>query len=55
MPARSWRRDPGGRGEILPAFVLYMNRYQIKPEERALELRFGREFADYTRRVRRWL
>jgi protein-S-isoprenylcysteine O-methyltransferase Ste14 len=38
----------------LPAFVLYMNRFQIRPEERALESRFGREFLDYQGRVRRW-
>lgn len=40
---------------VLPVFVLYMNRFQIRPEERALELRFGGEFADYARRVRRWI
>jgi protein-S-isoprenylcysteine O-methyltransferase Ste14 len=40
---------------LLPGFVLYMNRFQIEPEERALELRFGREFVEYTRRARRWL
>ncbi len=39
----------------LPAFVLYMNRFQIAPEERALELRFGRSFTDYCGRVRRWI
>jgi len=36
-------------------FVAYMNRFQIKPEERALEAAFGQEFVDYRRRVRRWL
>jgi protein-S-isoprenylcysteine O-methyltransferase Ste14 len=40
---------------LLPAFVLYMNRFQIEPEERALESRFGPEFVDYKRRVRRWI
>jgi len=40
---------------LLPGFVLYMNRYQIEPEERALSRRFGHEFATYTSRVRRWL
>lgn len=39
----------------LPAFVLYMNRFQIRPEERALHARFGAAYAEYTRRVRRWL
>lgn len=37
------------------AFVLYMTRFQIIPEERALHSLFGPAFAEYTRRVRRWL
>ena len=37
------------------AFVLYMNRFQIGPEEQALEALFGDDFLDYKRRVRRWL
>jgi protein-S-isoprenylcysteine O-methyltransferase Ste14 len=40
---------------FLPVFVVYMNRFQIKPEERALTSRFGQEFVAYTRHVRRWL
>lgn len=40
---------------FLPAFVAYMNRFQIAPEERVLASLFGREFADYQSRVRRWL
>ena len=36
-------------------FVPYMNRFQIRPEERALERQFGQSFQDYCRRVRRWL
>jgi len=36
-------------------FVLYMNRFQIGPEERALESLFGSEFAVYRTKVRRWL
>ena len=39
----------------LPAFVLYMNRFQIEPEERALAARFGQEAAAYRSSVRRWL
>jgi protein-S-isoprenylcysteine O-methyltransferase Ste14 len=37
------------------AFVLYMDRFQIRPEERVLQRAFGQAFADYRRRVRRWL
>ena len=36
-------------------FAPYMSRFQIRPEERALEQTHGREFLDYCRRVRRWL
>jgi protein-S-isoprenylcysteine O-methyltransferase Ste14 len=40
---------------VLPAFVLYMNRFQICPEERALLSRFGKDYEEYTARVRRWV
>lgn len=36
-------------------FVLYLNRFQIQPEERALTKLFGAEYTNYARRVRRWL
>lgn len=40
---------------FLPAFIFYMNRFQIEPEEKALTSLFGRQFVAYTSRVRRWL
>ena len=40
---------------VLPLFVLYLNRFQIVPEERALRARFGASYEVYTRSVRRWL
>jgi protein-S-isoprenylcysteine O-methyltransferase Ste14 len=40
---------------VLPVFVLYLNRLQIEPEERALASRFGADFEEYRRSVRRWL
>jgi len=40
---------------FLPAFVLYMNRFQIAPEERVLSAKFGDEYEAYQRAVRRWL
>lgn len=39
---------------IAPLFVVYMNRFQIAPEERALAALFGDSFAAYKRDVRRW-
>jgi len=36
-------------------FVPWLNRFQIVPEERALERAFGAEFDAYRARVRRWL
>lgn len=37
------------------AFVLFISRFQIVPEERALIGKFGGAYADYCRSVRRWL
>jgi len=37
------------------AFILYLNYFQIGPEERALAARFGKEYAAYTAHVRRWI
>jgi protein-S-isoprenylcysteine O-methyltransferase Ste14 len=38
-----------------PAFVIYLNRFQIAPEECALRAQFGPEFNAYSARVPRWL
>jgi protein-S-isoprenylcysteine O-methyltransferase Ste14 len=40
---------------FVPAFIFYMNRFQIEPEEKALAAKFNQEFVDYKSRVRRWL
>jgi protein-S-isoprenylcysteine O-methyltransferase Ste14 len=37
------------------AFVAYLNRFQIAPEERALSARFGAAYESYAGRVRRWI
>jgi protein-S-isoprenylcysteine O-methyltransferase Ste14 len=37
------------------AYFLYIARFQIAPEERALATLFGAEYAGYLTRVRRWL
>jgi protein-S-isoprenylcysteine O-methyltransferase Ste14 len=39
----------------LPAFVWYITRFQILPEERTLEAKFGAEYSAYRASVRRWL
>lgn len=36
-------------------FVCYMNRFQIIPEEKALETLFGEEYRVYKTQVRRWI
>ena len=36
------------------AFVLYIGRFQIAPEERALLARFGNTYAEYMTKVGRW-
>jgi protein-S-isoprenylcysteine O-methyltransferase Ste14 len=36
-------------------FWLYIERFQIRPEEKALVALFGSTFTDYSSRVRRWL
>lgn len=40
---------------ILPLFVFYLSYFQIIPEEKVLEIKFGDEYLNYKRRVRRWL
>jgi protein-S-isoprenylcysteine O-methyltransferase Ste14 len=40
---------------MVALFVAYVDRFQIRPEERALRERFGTQFDLYCRSVRRWL
>ena len=37
------------------AFALYITRFQIVPEERAMNSLFGSAFSEYSQSVRRWL
>jgi protein-S-isoprenylcysteine O-methyltransferase Ste14 len=39
----------------VPLFVLYINRWQIIPEERVLSARFPEAYPLFRQRVRRWL
>jgi protein-S-isoprenylcysteine O-methyltransferase Ste14 len=40
---------------FLPVYVLYLNRFQIAPEERVLTSLFGETYVAYQARARRWL
>lgn len=40
---------------LLPLFVMYMNRFQIIPEERYMCEKFGHEYRQYASVVRRWI
>jgi protein-S-isoprenylcysteine O-methyltransferase Ste14 len=37
------------------AFVAFITRFQIMPEERVMRAKFGAAYEDYCRRVRRWV
>lgn len=39
----------------LAVFMLYIQCFQIYPEERAMQLLFGEAYRDYCSRVRRWI
>lgn len=55
LAAWALRLGDGGSALLLAGFVAYIARFQISPEERALRVRFGEDFEDYRRRVRRWI
>jgi protein-S-isoprenylcysteine O-methyltransferase Ste14 len=40
---------------FVPLFVAFIDRFQIRPEERALRARFGEEYERYCAKVGRWL
>ncbi|TYL48994.1 methyltransferase family protein [Marinomonas sp. IMCC 4694] len=40
---------------LLPAFILYMNRFQIVPEERFMQEKFAGSYRQYKSQVRRWI
>lgn len=50
----AWLAHPWAAVATL-SYVAYIDRFQIRPEERVLRARFGSEYADYVRTVRRWI
>ena len=50
----AWLGHPAGL-IATGTFVAYIDRFQIRPEQRAMQAQFGSAFARYSRRVRRWI
>ena len=50
----AWLANPAASA-VLPGFLLFINRFQIEPEERILGRLFAGEYDAYRRSVRRWL
>jgi len=40
---------------VLPIYVWFISKYQIIPEEEALQKVFGQDYKNYQDRVRRWI
>ncbi|MEO6986903.1 MAG: isoprenylcysteine carboxylmethyltransferase family protein [Paralcaligenes sp.] len=53
----AWAIFLGNGLSLLFAFALamYIHRYQIRPEERFLQEKFGADFARYKAKVRAWI
>jgi protein-S-isoprenylcysteine O-methyltransferase Ste14 len=39
----------------IPLFIAYISQFQIKPEEQALQKKFGLPYEQYLSAVRRWI
>ena len=40
---------------LIPIFVMYIARFQIQPEERMMAQKFGDNYSNYLKQVRRWI
>lgn len=40
---------------VLILYVWYMNEFQIKPEEEIMKQKFGEDYLEYKKEVRRWV
>jgi protein-S-isoprenylcysteine O-methyltransferase Ste14 len=40
---------------LLPAFIAYISFFQILPEEKAMRELFSDQYAEYCKKVRRWI
>ena len=51
-----WFLLGGGLSIVVPpVFAMFIDRYQIRPEERWMEERFGDDYMAYREKVRRWI
>jgi len=53
----AWATALGGGWAFLgpPLFAIFLNQFQIAPEERAMLAKFGESYSDYRQKTRRWL
>lgn len=54
LGAACWTSNAAAYGLVV-MFCTYLTVFQIKPEERALQARFGSEYLSYKAKVRRWV
>ena len=47
--------NPIGGFVLIPLFIMYLNYFQIIPEENAMTDLFEKEFLEYKKSVRRWI
>ena len=47
--------NPIGGLALVSVFILYINQFQIEPEEKAMTKLFKNEFSEYKKYVRRWI
>ena len=47
--------NPIGGLAFISLFILYINQFQIEPEEKAMTKLFRNEFSEYKKYVRRWI
>ena len=47
--------NPIGGLALVSGFILYINQFQIEPEEKAMTKLFKNEFSEYKKYVRRWI
>ncbi len=55
LEAWAWYLSSPLAGLGIPMFMAYIQYFQIRPEERALQANFGADYTRYKAKVRRWV